>query len=499
MFIDLAIEKLYNERLNRYVTAMRNGTPDRIPIRFMYQEAAARYCGVPNQTVGCDYDAAFDVTRKMAVDMGNDAVMLNAIWSNYGVAKSASWRYLAVPGVDIDLGGVNQFSEPDKPEDEFLQFGEYEEFTDDPTAFLFNKWLSRATTRVRPAGAPVDFNHNLALVAGAMAYANYMNAFGPAAYKLKYEAGIVGANSGMIKAPLDILADKFRGYLNICLDAVDDPKKVRAACEALMPHILANALGAADPDKNVPITIWAHRGCVPFISPKIFDEIFWPTLKPIFEDIIRQGRQILFYGEGNWEYHYDRLLELPAGGIIYHIDKGDPALAANKLKRKFAISGGLSYDVLARGTPGDVRAAMKNLFAAVKGGGGYILDATALMLSDIKPENIRAAVEYTLEHGVYSQSDAYAANANASSAHASGTHASGAPEGAPDSRPAPAPDGACAPVRIRPGSRPPNICRPWETESAAYANLSGDTELVRSKWQAADAAAYNYLWTTVLW
>ena len=497
-FIDTVTEKLYNERLNRYVTAMRNGTPDRIPIRFLYQEAAARYCGVSNQIVDCDYNAAFDVTRKMAADMGNDAVMLNAIWSNYGVAKAASWRYLAVPGVDINVGSVNQFSEPDREEDAFLRFDEYEEFTDDPTAFLFNKWLSRATTRIRESGAPVGFDHNLALIAGAMAYANYMNAFGPAAYKLKYEAGLVGANSGMIKAPLDILADKFRGFVNVCIEAVEHPAKVRAACEALMPHIVANALAGADPEKNVPITIWAHRGCVPFISPKIFDEIFWPTLKPVFEEIIGHGHQILFYGEGNWEYHYDRLLELPEGSLIYHLDKGDPAMAARKLKRKFALSGGLSYDVLARGTPGEVRRCLNELFSALKGDGGYILDATALMLSDIEPENVRAAVDYTMEHGAYSQS------AGPAVPRAGAPAAAFAAEAAPAVSPAGAaaavsPADAASAIATAGVKRKPNVCRSWGTESATYRNLSGDVALVRAQWEQADAAAYNYLWTTVLW
>ena len=470
MFKDKATENLYNERLNRYVTAMNRGTPDRIPIRFMYQEAAARYCGVTNQEVACDYNAAFDVTRRMAEDMGNDAVMLNAIWSNYGLAKAASWRYLAVPGVDVGIESVNQFFEPASDDDAFLKYEEYEEFTEDPTAFLFNKWLARATTRVRESGMKADFDHNLALISGAMAYVSYMNAFGPAAEKLKYDAGIVGANSGMLKAPLDIIADKFRGYVNMCMDAMDHRKELLKACEALMPHILANALGGADPDKNVPITIWAHRGCVPFISQRIFDEVFWPTLKPIFEEIIRAGHQILFYGEGNWEKHYDSLLELPEGGIIYHLDKGDPFLAAKKLKPKFAVSGGLPYEALSWGSPDEVRAQMKTLFSALKGDGGYILDATALMLSDIRPENIRAAVDYTMEHGVYSQSSP------------------GLPMGKPG-----------AVNVIPPGSRPPNICRPWEAEKEGYGRLSGDIDLVRSQWEKNDAAAYNYLWTTVLW
>ena len=470
MFTSPELESLYNQRLSRYVTAMRGGTPDRIPIRFLYQEAAARYCNVTNQTVACDYNAAFDVTRKMAVDMGNDAVMLNAIWSTYSVAKAAGWKYLAVPGVDTGVDYVNQFFEPHDEEDMFVQLSEYEEFIADPTAFIANKWFPRAMKRVRMSGQPVDYDHNISLISGAIAYANYMNSFGPAAHKLKYEVGVVSANSGMIKAPLDIMADKFRGYINVCTDGQDNPKKLLKACEALMPHILVNALAGADPDKNVPITIWAHRGCVPFISREMFDNIFWPTLKPIFEEIIRRGHQILFYGEGNWEAHYDNLLELPAQGIIYHIDKGCPAYAARKLKDKFAISGGLSYDVLARGTEADVRAHMKSLFDAVKSGGGYILDATALMLSDIKPENVKAAVDYTMEHGVYSQTS-----------------------------PARAIEKPKTTCEIPQGTRPPFVCRPWEQESTEYKNLSGDVDLVRSQWKNADVATYNYLWTTVLW
>ncbi len=469
MFRNAETERLYQERAARYLCANNNGTPDRIPMRFMMQEAAARYMGVTNQQVACDYNLAFEVTRKTGEALGVDSVMLNAIWSNYGLAKSASWKYLYVPGVDVGPDSVNQFAEPANEEELFLQSHEYGEFCDDPTAFLFNKWFPRAASRLSKIGEPVTFDHNVALVSGALAYANYMNAFGPAAHKLKYESGLIGANAGMIKAPLDILADKFRGYVDTAIDSIERPQDVLRACEALMPHIVANALAGADPSKQVPITIWAHRGCLPFFTQQTFDTIFWPTLKPVFEELISRGYQILFYGEGNWEPHYQTLCELPAGSIIYHLDKGDPAKAAKAFKGKFAISGGLSYDVLARGSTQDVRDHMKRLFEIMKPDGGYILDATALMMHDVKPENLEAAVAYTLEHGVYSQGHA-------------------APE-----------RGTCAPRNIAPGKRPPNVVRSWEVERASYRNLCGDVELVKSKWQACDAAAYNYLWTTVLW
>lgn len=481
MFRTPEIERKYLERQQRYLTAMSGGTPDRIPIRFFFQEAAARYAGLTTQQVALDYQLAFECTRRMAEDFQSDAVMLNAIWSNYGVAKAASWKYLSVPGVDMDVNSVLQFGEPDRESDLLMHEDEYDEFVSDPTAFLVNKWMARATTRVKPTGGIVDFEHTAALISGALAYANYMNAFGPAAARLKEESGIVSANAGMIKAPLDILADKFRGYQGMALDTLDRPGDLIRACEALIPHIVANALAGADPDRQAPITIWAHRGCVPFISQESFDTIFWPTLKPVFEQIIAQGYQILFYSEGNWEAHYDALRELPVGSIIYHLTKGSPETAARKLKDRFAISGGVSYDVLARGTPADVRTHLKDLFSWLKPGGGYMLDCTSLMLSDINPDNVRAAVEYTLEHGVYSQSSAIRPRASLAVAP---------PKGAVPSKGA---------VPLEGGLRPPHTVRPWSEEKQTYRCLSGDVAAVESAWKSVDAAAYNYLWTTVLW
>ncbi len=471
MFKDVNVERQYNERFNRYLTAMNRHTPDRIPIRFFFQEVAARYCGYTTQQVGCDYNLAFEATRRMAKDMNIDAVMLNAIWSNYGVGKAFGHRYLKVPGVDVDMSSVLQYSEPSE-DDAFLRGDEYEEFTADPTAFLLTKWLPRCSSRVAKPGEVTSLESNLALISGSMAYANYMNAFGPAANALKYDAGVVSANSGMIKAPLDILADKFRGFMELSIDCIERPQVVLKACEALIPHIVANALGSADPNKDVPITLWAHRGCVPFVNYDTFNNIFWPTLKPVLEEIISKGHQVLFYGEGNWEAHYDSLLELPQNGIIYHIDKGDLKKAV-PLKEKFSISGGLSYELLCRGTKEQLNAHLKELFDTLARDGGYMLDASALMLNDVNPDNIRHVVDYTMEHGVYS------------SGHSNGYKK----------------------LEVIPFTQnyalsnalPPNVCRRFEDESRSYKNLTGDVELVRSAWEAVDRAAYNFAWTTVLW
>ena len=209
------------------------------------------------------------------------------------------------------------------------------------------------------------------------------------------------AIAGILKAPFDILADKLRGYIGLTLDMFDRPDKVREACEALMPHLLHVALSGADPEKNIPITIWMHRGCVPFVSFETFENLYWPTLKPIIQEIWRRGHQVLFYAEGNWNMHLKSFAELPAGSIIYHVDKADIFEVHRAIGHKFCLSGGIPNYLLGFGTPDDVRACCKKVIDGVAGDGGYIMDACAIVQNDATVENMRAMTEFTREYGVY--------------------------------------------------------------------------------------------------
>ena len=52
-------ESLYQTRLRRYLTAMRNGKPDMVPIRPFVAEFTAKYAGYSCQEVAHDYELAF--------------------------------------------------------------------------------------------------------------------------------------------------------------------------------------------------------------------------------------------------------------------------------------------------------------------------------------------------------------------------------------------------------------------------------------------------------
>jgi len=394
------MEALYQRRMKRYVTAMRGGKPDRIPIRPFVAEFIATYAGYTCQEVVHDYTKAFEATCKCAADFDWDATVPNMVYVWTGLTQALGLKYYAIPGIDISKDFGFQYKEPSE-ETAYMKVEEYDEFIADPTGFLYNVWLPRVSTDVKGPGEPSTMRGNLALVKGGMAMMQYFNAFGPQCERLRKESGTVSAISGIFKAPLDILADKLRGYIGLVMDLVERPKKVMAACEALMPHLTWTALSGADPAKNVPIGWWMHRGCVPFISRDHFEKIFWPTTKPILQEIWKRGQQVLMYAEGKWAPHLERFRELPAGSVVYHCDRDDPLEVRRKLGEGFCLSGGIPNGLLAFGTPEQVRQRCKHVIDGVAGSGAYIMDSSAIMQNDAKVENVRAMTDFTREYGVY--------------------------------------------------------------------------------------------------
>ena len=204
-------------------------------------------------------------------DFDWDAVVGNMVYGWMGLVKAIGLRYYAVPGIEAPPDAAFQYLEPSE-EEAWMRADEYDALAADVTGYLFNVWLPRVSTDVAAPGQPSTFRNNLSFLKGGMAMLGYFMGFGRQAELLRKESGTVSAISGILKAPFDIIADKLRGYKGLCMDMYRQPKKVLAACEALMPHLTHVALSGADPAKNVPIGLWMHRGCVPFLSPPQFEK-----------------------------------------------------------------------------------------------------------------------------------------------------------------------------------------------------------------------------------
>jgi uroporphyrinogen-III decarboxylase len=475
-------QQLYQQRLDRYVTAMRNEKPDRIPIRPFVAEFTARYAGYTCQQVAHDYRLAFDAALRCARDFDWDAVVPNMVACWTGMAQAAGLRYFGIPGINVPADVGFNYIEP--PEDQaFMRGDEYDALIADPTGFLYNVWLPRVSTEIVKPGEPATMRGMLALVKSAMAMRQYFDAFGPHIARLREECGTPPAIAGIFKAPLDIIADKLRGYIGLTMDLIEQPEKVLAACEALMPHLCHVGLTTADPQKQLPIGFWMHRGCVPFINPKQFDSHYWPTLKPIIEEFWKHGHQTLFYAEGKWRHHFDAFRELPDRSIVFHCDRDDVYEAHRRLHDKFAISGGIPNVMLSFGKPDEVRAFCTRVIREVAADGGYIMDASAIMQNDTSPENLRAMTEVCRELGVYPPGSYRTPTAVAPSESPQSQADRRRLRGMAD-RPRPA---------IAAG-----ICVPWTEKARQLPPVTGDAELVCRIWNEIEGLANLYIWQLLL-
>ena len=469
------MERLYQERLRRFTTALNNKKPDRVPVRPFAAEFTGRHAGFTCQQLTQNYPDAFEAMIQCCKDYNWDAVPASMVYVWTGITDAASVKYYGVPGVNVPEQFGFQYLEP--PEGEaFMREDEYDRLIEDPTAFLYEVWLPRATKRMVAAGEPVTFQHNVALVSAAMAMNQYFNAFGPHCARMRSECGMPGAIAGIFKAPLDIIGDKLRGYIGLTMDLFERPEKVMQACEALMPHLHWMADATADPASQLPIGYWMHRGCVPFVRPEQFDNIYWPTVRPIIEELWSSGHQTMFYAEGSWDHHLDAFRDLPDRSIIYHIDRGDPLLVHQKLHDKFALSGGLNNVTLSMGTAEQVRQEVKTLIETLGKEGGYIMDSSAIMQNDTTPENMKAMVEATHEFGVYDSPDMidepFIVAPERIEKSAGFTAASG---------------------------RQPGMCISWDEYKAGLNKpIQGSAELAERLWQQVDANGAMFIWQMLL-
>ena len=465
------VEQRYRERLHRYVTAMRNEKPDRVPIRPFLAEFCGKLAGYDAMQQTHDFRLSFQAVRETARVLDCDALVSNMVYVWTGLTQALGLKYYSIPGIDSEADRGFQYIEP--PEDKaWMRPEEYDHLIEDPTGYLFEVWLPRVSCEIVAPGERATYRNQLALIKGGMSMLQYFQTFSEQAQRLRSECGMPTALAGILKAPLDILADKLRGYVGLVIDLQEQPDKVLAACRSLAPHLLHTALAGADPQKLLPIGFWMHRSCVPFITPEHFRDIHWPTLKPIIENIWAAGHQTLFYAEGVWGAHLDAFAELPERSIIYHVDRDDIFEVHRVLGRKFCISGGVPNMILAYGSAADVREHCRKVIDGVAGDGGYIMDASAIVQDDARLENVQAMIEFTREYGDYGSRPVAKPPA---------------PPSADSSYYAAAMTDWCT-------ARPPGTCVPWHQKLAEIPRIERHEEMVEQIWNDIDGLGHMFIW-----
>jgi hypothetical protein len=420
MFKDPDIGKpagqLRMERQKRLNEAIDVKVPDRIPISCPMGNFPAKYAGVPCSAAYYDFDAWYDAYEKTLKEFRPDT--FGATYFRPGAAlEILDPKRMRWPGYSVDPNHGFQSIEVDS-----LRADEYDLYMRDPTDFLMRHHLSRVTGNLKGMAALPPLYTMLAgpspeqFAAEAFAKPEVAKALATLVkagremrkwnrkqgkfQKLLESYGYVNTTIAAALPPYDIISHSLRGMTGTMYDMFRQPDKVIELCEFILKKTLETIELRPDENGRANIFMTNTRGSDDFLSKKQFDTFYWPTFKKLVVELCAHGGTPYIFLEGKFDSRVEYLLEFPKGQFVARFDTTDIFRAKEILKGHCCIEGNIPSSLLQVGTKEEVIAYCKKLIDVVGKDGGYILSPRS-STDEVKPENLKAMIEFTKEYGVY--------------------------------------------------------------------------------------------------
>ncbi|GEM_PF-174904 len=422
-------EELLKERMDRLVKAYLNKTPDRVPFvaPFPSIQWAAKYTGVTTYDICFNYDIQVKVQRKLLADFNIDGIdsppaifpgLDNALaviaFIDYPEIANSLFlitgpihdilrdKYTRWPGRELSVMGEPQFIGG-----EFMRPDEYKQLIEKPIDFLNEVIIPRVFESLSNPRSPRAI---AALIKAGREVQKYQSvSLTLSSEYVKYGWPTISISIFGIR-PLDYISDHLRHPTNVMKDLYRRPDEVKQATEVITELAIKHLRLSLPPlielakKMNIPfVTVGLPLHLNSMLSPKMYNEFYWPSLKRVILEIINLGAMPWIFFEGDHTPHLETLLELPKGKVFGLFEKTDLRTVRRVIGDHMVISGGISPTLLAYGTREKVYDEVCKLLNDVKEPGGFIFSGTGVALPiDAKFENIIAAAEAVKKCGVYS-------------------------------------------------------------------------------------------------
>ncbi|MBU5305166.1 uroporphyrinogen decarboxylase family protein [Eubacterium callanderi] len=359
-------------------------TPDYVPIEHVVTpELAIEYAGYPMFEGLWDTSLIIDAMGKAIPAYDGDFIRSTFYRSPryYSALEAKSF-------VQSKEGYVQH------PEVHAMEDTEYAELIADPAAFLAGTCLPRL---YQVFDKPEPYR-GMALARGMMTFNRTFGPFNAAVGQILADNGLPLITSASAEAPFDFLADLLRSFTGISKDVRRHKSEVKEACEALLPLMIQKAC-VAPPAVDQMVFMPLHMP--PYLSEKVFGELWWPTFKKMVEALVERGHYLYIFFEGDWTRYYDYLEELPVGRILGRFEYADPRIIKERLGKIMSVTGFFPVTTIAQGTKEACIDKTKGLMDILAPGGGYAFgfDKITTSVRDINLENITAVNAYVREYG----------------------------------------------------------------------------------------------------
>ena len=408
--------QLRQEREKRVMDAIRMRIPDRVPVISAMGYFPAKYAGIPCSAAYYDYDAWYAAYQKTLRDFQPDMVYQQGFMPGKALEildpKTMRW-----PGYGVEPNQGHQAIEIDN-----LKADEFDQYMDDPSDFMLRVSMSRTSDKLEGlsllprlsdlGGGPFGIQM-LAMAFAEPKLVKAVSTLRKAGREMRkwrskidkfnqmvLDMGFPQFLQGAAMPPYDVISHSLRGMSGTMLDMFRQPDKLIELCEFILKQTLERPTPPPNEYGNTRIFMTNTRGSDDFLSKKQFDTFYWPTFKKLVLALIERGMTPCIFFEGKFTSRLEYLLEFPKGSILARFDTTDIFRAKEVLRDHTCIEGNVPSSLLQMGSVQDVKDHCKKLIDVVGKGGGYIISPRS-STDEVKPENLRAMIEFTKEYGVY--------------------------------------------------------------------------------------------------
>ena len=410
-------EQLLNERTRRLQDAMQLKQPDRVPIQMPMGYMLADMYGVSHQEQHENPEKEIEILEKAAFYFQPDS--LTGVYNNPGPGLALGDRMTKFPGHGLGPNGSFQFVEG-----EYMKSDDYDAFIEDPADWGIRKYWPRVFSELEglamlpPLGVSTFGTYSLAnldvfkapQVARALkALASAIEAQTEAQARIVRTAqhmaslGFAPVNyAGVtLEAPFDLMSDTLRGMRGIMLDIYRQPEKLLIAQEKVLRFQIEHAVNWCRSSGFNVAFLPLHRGSDGFMSIPQFEKFYWPQLKSLLEQLVKENILPVVFYEGVWDERLQYLAQLPRGRTVGWFQASDIFKVKEVAGDTMCIVGGMPNSLLKSGTVEEVRQLTIRLCEEVGKGGGFIISTGVGEMEGCQPELVRVWAETTREFGVY--------------------------------------------------------------------------------------------------
>lgn len=415
-FTNAQAEKLYRERVTRFIKAIRLEEPDRVPVMLPTGNFPAYHAGLNLRTIMYDHNKMLWAWLKFMDDFGDmDSFRGPGVTSSGQVLDALEPKTMKWPGHGLpDNASMNQIVEG-----EYMMSDEYNASMLDPSDYNLRVTLPRTAGIFEPFTKlpPMRYIHGAqwiealaepeirktfqTLMDMADEYRTWQSAIAELR-KIALERGYPSLTGGglMTGAPFDHFADLMRGTRGISIDMFRQPQKLNEAMNHRLTMIIETSVKNF-PMTNCPVIMMPlHKGDDTFMSDKQFETFYWPYLRQLLLAMIEEGLVPMPFAEGRYTDRLKQIVDTPRSGVMWYFDQTDMTKAKKILGDISCIVGNVPTSVVKTAKPEQVKDRCRRLIETCAPGGGYIL-AGGASIDKGNIENLKAMMEAAYEYGIY--------------------------------------------------------------------------------------------------